>query len=254
MFGAEAAAFIAKHREQPWFVYLAFNAVHMPLQAPGEYRKRFASIKTGNRRSYAAMQLAMDDAVGVVLDTVRQAGQEDNTLVFFLSDNGGPTAATTSSNLPLRGGKTQVWEGGIRVPFLVRWSGRIPAGKVYDRPVSSLDILPTALEAAGIPGDEALEGVNLLPYLNGEKSGLPNEALFWRYGEKRAVRMGDWKLTDMGEGWKLYNLAEDIGEEKDLSRQESERCKALDAAYTAWDGRNIQPRWLHKGASSGGEE
>jgi arylsulfatase A-like enzyme len=251
MFGNEAAAFIEKHHREHWFVYLPFNAVHMPLEAPEKYKQRFNSIKNDKRRTYAGMESAMDDAVGVVLAKLREHHLEDNTLVFFFSDNGGPTGSTTSRNDPLSGGKTHVLEGGIREPFMVQWRGHLSAGKVDDRPIISLDILPTVLAAAGVPvpAGAKLEGVNLLPYLTGENTGMPHEALFWRYGERHAVRMGDWKLTDDdGKGFKLYNLAKDIGERHDLRAQEPAKFKELEAAFAKWNAGNIPPKWGNKGS------
>ncbi|NJL30675.1 MAG: sulfatase-like hydrolase/transferase [Phycisphaerales bacterium] len=150
-FGREAVQFIHRHKEQPFFLYLPFNAVHAPMGAPDKYRDRTASITDANRRTYAGMTIAMDNAVGQVLDTLRNEKLEENTLIFFISDNGGPTHQTTSSNSPLRGYKSQLWEGGIRVPFLIQWKGQIPAGKVYDDPVISLDIVPTVMAATGNP-------------------------------------------------------------------------------------------------------
>ena len=188
----------------------------------------------------------MDDAVGVVLAKLRELKLEDNTLIFFFSDNGGPTGVTTSRNDPLRGMKGDVLEGGIREPFLVQWKGHLPAGKVDDRPIISLDIQPTALAAAGVPIDASLEGVNLLPYLTGDNKEAPHTALFWRYGKKHAVRMGDWKLTDQGDGAKLYNLAADIGEKNDLAAKEPGKLKELAAAYEEWNAKNI-------GAADGGK-
>ena len=143
------------------------------------------------------MMSAMDDAVGQVLAKVREMGQEENTLIFFLSDNGGPTQQTTSKNGPLRGFKATTLEGGVRVPFCVQWKGKIPAGKTYDHPIIQLDILPTALAAAGGKVDPAwkLDGVDLLPYLTGKNTGKPHETLYWRFGEQWAIRHGDWKLV-----------------------------------------------------------
>ena len=196
-FGREVVAFIEKHKSEPWFVYLPFNAVHAPLQATDKYVSRFAGIQDEKRRTFAAMLSAADDAVGAVLAEVRKQQLEENTLIFFISDNGGPTPQTTSGNGPLRGFKATTWEGGIRVPFLVQWKGQIPAGKVYDQPVIQLDILPTALTAAGvaISPDWKLDGVDLAPYLKGEKTDAPHAALFWRFGKQIAVRKGDWKLV-----------------------------------------------------------
>lgn len=143
------------------------------------------------------MLSAMDDATGNVLAKIRELNLEEDTLVIFLSDNGGPTSSTTSGNGPLRGFKSQTWEGGIRIPYLMQWKGRIPAGKVDDRPVIQLDILPTALAAAGVSANPAwkLDGVNLLPYLTGQNPAAPHEMLYWRFGPQLALRMGDWKLV-----------------------------------------------------------
>jgi arylsulfatase A-like enzyme len=249
-FGRETCAFIEKHRDKPWFVYLPFNAVHSPMQATQKYLDRFPNLK-GDRRTYAAMESAMDDAVGAVLAKLRELKLEDNTLIFFVSDNGGPTWQTTSRNDPLSGSKKDLLEGGIREPFMVQWKARVPAGKVDDRPVITLDIMATALAAAGVAGDAKLDGVNLLPYLTGEKTGLPHEALFWRYGEQRAVRMGDWKLLQRGRKTKLYNLAKDIGEKHDRSDQEPGKLKELEAAYEKWNAKNIRPTWRSKEGGSG---
>ena len=148
------------------------------------------------------MLSALDDAVGAVLGKLHDAGLEESTLVFFLSDNGAPTALNTSRNDPLRGRKGTTWEGGIRIPFLIQWTGHLPAGIVDDRPVISLDIHPTALAAAGIPvpTQKKLDGVNLLPFLTPQNltqhnTATPHEFLFWRFGEQMAVRKGDWKIT-----------------------------------------------------------
>jgi len=247
-FGREACTFIEKHRSRPWFVYLSFNAVHSPLQATDKYLARFPTIANKDRRTYAAMQAAMDDAVGAVLVKLRELQLEENTLIFFLSDNGGPTWQTTSRNDPLRGAKKDLLEGGIREPFLIQWKGRLPAGKTDDRPIISLDILPTALAAAGAPvanGDQ-LDGVNLLPYLTGHTVGAPHEALFWRYGNQRAVRKDDWKLLQIGNRVRLYNLVQDIGEDKDLAAREPEKVQELEAAYAEWNAKNIRPMWRAK--------
>jgi arylsulfatase A-like enzyme len=259
-FAREAVAFIEKNRSRPWYTYLAFNAVHGPLEATEKYLQRFPRITDPRRRTYAAMQSALDDAVGSVLGKIRELRQEENTLIFFFSDNGGPTAGNTSSNGPLRGFKAQTWEGGIRIPFMVQWKGRLPAGRVDDRPVIQLDIHPTALAAAGIAlrPEWKLDGVNLLPFLTGEKAGAPHEALFWRFGSQVAVRMGDWKLVkgagmpgiamESGKssiaGAELHNLATDIGEKQNLADREPEKVKQLAAAWEAWNAGNIEPKWM----------
>ena len=255
-FGREAAAFIDRNKDRPFFLYLPFNAVHAPLEAAQKYADRAKSIKDATRRTYAAMTIALDDAVGRVLDTVRKADLEQNTLIFFLSDNGGPTPQTTSSNAPLRGYKGQVWEGGIRVPFMAQWKGHLPAGKVLADPVASLDIVPTVLAAAGKAAkpEAKLDGVNLLPHVSGEKAGRPHDVLYWRFHAKRAIRMGDWKLVSERSSARpeLYNLAEDIGESKDLAEKMPEKVKELDNAWQQWNAQLQDPRWRRQDARTPG--
>ncbi len=243
-FSREAAAFVERHRGRPFFLYLAYNAPHTPMQAPKETVAKFASIADEKRRTYAAMVSEVDDGVGLVLRRLRELGLEERTLVFFLSDNGGPPSANASSNGPLRGAKGQVYEGGIRVPFLVRWPGRLRAGATYDAPVSSIDLFATAAAAAGARA-EGLEGVDLVPYLAGEKAGVPHERLFWRSGggERWAVREGNWKLLDAGEGRMLFDLAADPGETTDLASKHPDVAERLARAYADWDRGNVKPLW-----------
>lgn len=259
-FGEQAIQFIDKHKSEPWLCYLAFNAVHAPLESTEKYLSRFTSIEEKKRHTFAAMLSAMDDAVGAVLAKLRETGQEENTLIFFISDNGGPTAQTTSGNGPLRGFKAQTWEGGIRVPWAIHWKGHIPEAQVDDRPVIQLDILPTALAAAGVTAQPEwkLDGVNLLPYVTGEKKDAPHQALYWRFGQQIAIRKGDWKLVkapgggvEGGEkagvattqGAQLYNLAKDIGEQNNLAEKEPEKFKELAADWDEWNKSNIPPKW-----------
>ena len=220
---------------------------------------KFKDIGDERRRTYAAMMSAMDDAIGAVVDKLREAQLEENTLVFFISDNGGPTMPGTSgngsNNAPLRGSKRTTLEGGIRVPFFVKWPAPLPAGKVYEQPVIQIDILPTALAAAGVEigDDQDIEGVNLLPYLRGDDSGAPHEALYWRFGRQMAIRQGDWKLVRYDAtvdgmrgqfaGPKLYNLAADIGEANDLIDKEPEKAAALQAAWDEWNTSNVRALW-----------
>jgi arylsulfatase A-like enzyme len=255
-FAREAAAFIDRHRRDPFFLYLAFNAVHTPMQSVDKYRARFGAIKDETRRTHAAMLAAMDDGVGQVLKTLRQHELERDTLVIFLSDNGGPTPQTTSSNAPLRGYKAQMWEGGIRIPFMVQWKGRLPEGRVCRRPVISLDLLPTAVAAGGgtVSPDWKLDGVNLLPLLAGETAAVPHETLCWRMVDKRAIRHGDWKLV-VETGQKqpaLFNLAEDIGEKRDLAGAMPEKVKELEDRYRAWSAQMIPPAWGRQGGARAG--
>ncbi len=255
-FGREAAAFIDRHHERPFFLYLPFNAVHAPMEAADRYLKRFERITDPSRRTFAAMLSAMDDNIGRVLDTLRARRLEERTLIVFLSDNGGPTPQTTSSNRPLRGAKGQLLEGGIREPFIMQWKGQLPGGRVDDRPVISLDIHPTALAAAGvtIAPDWRLDGVDLVPYLTGKRTGAPHETLYWRFQEQRAIRRGDWKLVQTRSDPKprLYNLAADMGEAADLSGKESARVKELNDAWTAWNAELMAPQWQRKAARTEG--
>lgn len=254
-FGREAAAFIERHKQKPFMLMLTFNAIHTPMQYPQKYLDRFKSIDDPLRQKTAAMLNAMDDNVGRVLKTLRECGIEKDTLIFYISDNGGPTPTNGSRNTPLRGTKGQVWEGGIRVPFLVQWKGRIPSGKVYEKPVISLDIHPTCLAASGgkfdIPKDKALDGVNLLPYVNGENKGNPHEVLFWRYGSHAAIRKGDYKLVRTAQGEGLYDLAADIAEENDLKDRKPEVVRALRDTYDKWSSQMIAPAWGRPGTQGG---
>lgn len=245
-FAREAVSFIQKHKDEPFFVYLPFNAVHSPLQATSKYQDRFKSIADQKRHTFAAMLSAMDDGVGSVLDKLRELKLEDETLVIFISDNGGPTLSTTSGNGALRGYKGQVLEGGIRVPFMMQWKGKIAAGQTYGEPVISLDILPTALTAAGgkIAADMKLDGVDIMPSVTGKSKTAPHDRLFWRFGPQWAVRMGDWKLESDGVGEpELYDLAKDIAEGADLTAKNPEKVKELQAAYDAWNAQLIAPLW-----------
>lgn len=247
-YGERAVDWIGKQKDKPYFLYLPFNAQHAPLQATKKYLDRFPNIADEKRRTFAAMMSAMDDAVGRVLAKVRERGEEENTLIFFFSDNGGPTAQTTSSNGPLRGFKAQTSDGGTRIPFSVQWKGRIPSGQVYDHPVQNLDILPTAVVAAGGTVDPAwkLDGVDLLPYVTGRNKARPHETLYWRFGDQWAIRKGDWKLVvsrvDKNQK-RLINLAEDIGEANDLLAKFPQKAEELEADWKKWNAEQAAPLW-----------
>lgn len=237
---------LGKQEGKPWLLYVPFNAQHAPLQAPEKYLDRFAHVKNPQRRMFAAIMSAMDDAVGQVMGKVREMGQEENTLVFFLADNGGPTRQTTSNNKPLRGAKGNTWEGGIRVPFCMQWKGKLPAGQVYEPPVIQLDILPTALAAAGVAADPAwkLDGVDLMPHLTGAKAERPHETLYWRFGQQWAVRHGDWKLVVGAKGnprGELINLAEDMSEANDLAATNPAKVEELRGLWDAWNAQQAPP-------------
>jgi arylsulfatase A-like enzyme len=245
-FGREAAAFVQRHKDHPFFLYLAFNAPHTPLMAPPEYLAKFAAIGDPKRRTYAAMVNAMDDAVGVVLAKLRELDLDQRTLVFFLSDNGGPIGINGSSNGPLRAGKGSVYDGGIHVPFVARWVGRLPRGATYDQPVISLDILPTAAALAGaeVPDDRPIDGVNILPFVLGAQTGMPHDILFWRRGggADYASRVGPLKLVRIGRRPdELYRLTNDIGESDDLASGEADRVKQIGARLAGWNSQLIAP-------------
>ena len=244
-FSREAVAFVERHRKEPFFLYLAYNAVHTPMQAPPRYKDSFTHITDKKRRIYAGMLTAMDEGIGNLLAKLRELGLEKDTLLFFINDNGGPTSANGSRNDPLRATKGTMYEGGIRVPFMVQWPGRLKAGGVYDQPVISLDILPTMAAAGGaeLPSGRKLDGVNLLPYLRGEKKQPPHEILFWRSAQNHALRKGNWKLVKMGDETGLFNLASDIGESKDLKAEKPDVLRDIEKTYERWNSQMVEPAW-----------
>jgi len=250
VFGGEAADFVRRHGREgkPWFLYLAFNAPHTPHQAPDVKLEQLVAIADRRRRCYAAMVSAMDDAVGEVLAALRQLQLEERTLVFFLNDNGAPAGAfgKAANNLPLRGGKRQTYEGGVRVPFVVSWPGRLPPG-VYQQPVVCFDIFATAAAAAGaqMPQDRPMDGVNLIPYLTGTASGAPHDRLFWRCDEQIGVRMGPWKLCRSAQGKsELYDLNSDVTESRNVAAEHPDRVKAMLAAYDDWCKGHVPPKFF----------
>jgi len=267
--GDRAAGYIRRHASEPFFLYLAFNAAHVPMEAPERYLARFPGMADPQRRTYAAMVSAMDDAIGRTLAALRDQKLEEKTLVIFLNDNGGPTMPTTtingSSNAPLRGSKRQTWEGGIRVAFAMSWKGHLGAGRVDHRPVIQLDVLPTVLDAAGVAlkGSE-FDGVDLLPFLNGTTTAAPHDALYWRFGGMMAIRRGDWKLVKTREGpfidvdpsalhdlsdAGLYNLSEDIGETRDRSAERPDKVMELGDLWRRWNRQLAKPLWAPRPAS-----
>jgi arylsulfatase A-like enzyme len=245
-YAERAVDWLEKNKGKRWFLYLPFNAQHAPLQAPKKYLDRFANIADEKRRTFAAMMAAMDDAVGRVMAKIREMKQEENTLVFYIADNGGPTQSTTSKNGPLRGFKMTTYEGGPRVPFLAQWKGTWPAGKVYDFPVMNLDVLPTIVTAAGGKLDPAwkLDGVDLAPYVTGVNPARPHETLYWRYGEQWGIRHGDMKLVVSRGGGpipELYNLAVDIGESNNLAPSNPKQVQDLQARWNKWSAEQAEP-------------
>jgi arylsulfatase A-like enzyme len=241
----EAARFIANHRDRPFFLYFADYAVHTPLMAKPDLLARYKAKAPANQKNptYAAMIQSMDEAVGRVLKAIDENGLADNTVVVFTSDNGGLLGST--HNAPLRAGKGYPYEGGIRVPLIVRWPGVTKAGAVCDVPAISVDYFPTIAAAAGapLPADRSIDGVNLMPALN-QSGGVQRDALYWHFPHYRGndvapysiIRAGDWKLIKHYEGkpFELFNLREDLSESNDLAGKEPDRVRTLDARLAAW--------------------
>ena len=246
-FTRETLSFIDRHKDEPFFIYLPYNAVHSPLDANNAYRDRVGDIGPPKLKEYAAMLVAMDDGVGKVLAKLREHAIDDQTLVFFLSDNGGaPQPYNVTNNLPLRGKKGELLEGGVRTPFLAQWLGTIPANTIVNELVIQLDIFATALALAGgkPSADRPLDGANILPLLTRADPRGVHEALFWRYNELRAVRSENWKLLKTGDApSQLYDLASDVGETTDLSGKNPEVVARLEASLASWDSRNSDPMW-----------
>ena len=242
-FGNEAAAFIERHPSDPWFLYLAFNAPHTPHEPTAERLARFSHIPDPKRRRYAAQVSLLDDAIGTTLDALHRSGQDQRTLVFFFSDNGGHVPSG-SSNGTLRDGKGSVYEGGIRVPFLVRWTGTLAAGTTYPLPVCSLDVFATSLALAGVPmpTDKPHDSTNLIPYLRGTTSGAPHNPLFWRSGGQSAVHDGSDKLVrHKNQPDELYNLATDPAEHDDRGTTRTTDLTRLANELDAWNQQLIPP-------------
>jgi arylsulfatase A-like enzyme len=256
-FAARGVEFIERNAARPFFLYLPFTAPHDPLQATQRYYDRFPDIADESLRIYSAMVSALDDGVGRVLDALERAGVADDTLVIFLSDNG---CAAYYPGLcacePLRSGKLTHFEGGVRVPFLLRWPARVAAGQRIDTPVSSLDIFPTAMAAAGakLPTGRTYDGLDLVPHLAARGAGaaagkaagtLPRRDLFWWRAPMRSVRSGDWKLwvSETGAVRLLYNLAEDPAERNDLYAARPDKVRELEALLAQWHADKVPPRW-----------
>ncbi|MDY3555029.1 sulfatase-like hydrolase/transferase [Gemmata sp. JC717] len=242
-FAREAVAFIDRNKAAPFFLYLAFNASHSPLQPTKKYLDRFPKLE-GKRKAYAATTSALDDAAGAVVAKLRALKLEEDTVIYFINDNGGPIDDIAANNAPLSGAKFSLWEGGIRVPAVISWKGKLAGKQVLDVPVSSLDAFPTLLAAAGldVPAGKLPDGLNLLPVLKGGLPGaLKERTLYWRLNQFWAVRSGDWKLVlpERGEKIQLFNLANDVAEEHDLSEKHPEVVKRLTANWKAWNEKNL---------------
>jgi arylsulfatase A-like enzyme len=243
-FTREALAFIDKNKDKPFFLYLPYNAVHTPQAAPEKYTSRFADVTDEKRKLMLAMLAGMDDGVGQVLAKLREAMLEENTLVIFFSDNGGPTRANASLNTPFRGGKGETLEGGIRIPFMMQFKGRIPAGTVDERMVIQLDLVPTILTLAGAPLPTSLDGKDLLPFLTADNKETIHDTFYWRFGPRRAIRSGHWKLQWNGdETPHLYDMTKDPSESTDLAAANPKVVAQLMDDWKKWDAQLMPPRW-----------
>ena len=238
-FTREAISFIDRHQSEPFFLQVSYNAVHSPLQGANVYMEKFKDIGDIQRRIFAAMLANMDSSVGEVMQKLKDCGLEENTLVIFFSDNGGPTLELTSSNAPLRGGKGSMFEGGLRTPFMLQWKDKLPGGQEYKHAISSLDLFPTCAAAAQAKIPSNLDGVDLIPFLTGEKKEAPHEILYWRQGSRTALRKGDWKIVfnPGSKAWELFNLAEDLTESENLVSRSPEKADEL---LAEWDELNQQ--------------
>jgi arylsulfatase A-like enzyme len=235
-FSSRAVEFIHRNKAQPFFLYLSYNAVHGPVQVPDSYLTSLGLGQSSSDR-VLGMLTALDEGIGDVLEAVRSAGINENTLTIYASDNGAPSE---TRNFPLRGGKGTRYEGGARVPFILHWPGHLPAGKTLDGLAMTIDILPTILAAVGIsvPNQGShFDGRDLLPYLRGDESESPHNTLFWSMNPKSrkwAVRRGDWKLLSERNDLELYDLSRDLSEKHDLSQQQPKIRDELEKLYRDW--------------------
>lgn len=243
-FGREAVSYINRHHQRPFFLVVAFNAVHVPVQADQRRLTRLAAIADPERRTYGAALVAMDDAIGGILEALDVNHIASRTIVVFVGDNGGATLSTRSSNGVLQGVKGLVNEGGIRVPFLIRWPSAIPPATVIDAPVSALDLVPTVLRASGLKSDSPVDGMDIAPLWRRPGERPASRTLYWRLGTMHAVRDGDWKLVVYeSTPPRLYDVAADPGEHRDLARNRPDVVQRLTVVYRAWEKQMVAPRW-----------
>jgi uncharacterized sulfatase len=245
----EAVKVIEANRERPFFLYLAHWAPHTPLQATRADYDALEHIEDHTLRVYAAMIRALDRGVGRVLEALEENGLSDNTIVFFTSDNGGAHyIGLPDVNRPYRGWKISFFEGGIHVPYFLKWPARVPAGTTFASPVHHFDVYGTAAAAAGVelPGDRPMDGVDLLPFVTGQRSGPPHERLFWRTGHYQVALEDGWKLQvneqPHSRAW-LYHLDEDPTEQVNLAEERPDRVAALRAALAAHNAEQLPPAW-----------
>lgn len=248
VFAEKAVHFIERNKEHPFFIYLSFNAVHTPMEATEADLAQFPNL-TGKRQQLAAMTLALDRACGKVLNKLKELGIDRNTIVVFSNDNGGPSDKNASNNKPLSGTKSNHLEGGIRVPFLMSWPKEIKKKSRFNYPVVTFDLLPTFYAAAG--GDlkdlKDINGVNVLPFVKGEKEGAPHDILFWKKETRAVVREGDFKLIRFPDRpAELYNVPNDVSERYNLATQYPDKVKDMYQKLFDWEMTLERPLWLLK--------
>lgn len=240
--GNKAVDYIRQNKNHPFFMYWAPNAVHTPMEAAETDMKKFAN---NPRQKLAAMTYSLDRAVGNIISELKKQGLFENTLIFFLSDNGG-AHNNQSSNLPLKGFKGNKYEGGIRVPFMLSWPKKIASGAEFSGLISSLDIFPTALEAAGVPLNSSygLDGVSLLPFLSDDKNKNPHQQLVWRKDAEAAIRFNQYKMIRVkGLGERLYDLQKDPGETTDLRLEQPKVFEKMKQQLVSWEKDKMRPLW-----------
>ncbi|MFC4991574.1 sulfatase-like hydrolase/transferase [Rubritalea tangerina] len=250
-FGDAACRFIKENKDTPFYLFVSFTAPHSPNQPKPEDKKRIAHISPKGRQSYAGLIVSLDDNVGKILKCLKQQGLDENTLVIFTNDNGGQTA-TGANNSPLKGKKGTLWEGGVRVPWAMRWPKHIQKGSTIDDPIIAFDIFPTVVEASGNPikAEWGIDGRSFLPLLTGKKNTLPTRALHWRQHGSRgsiAMREGDWKLiynrAQAGSKPELYNLKNDIEESQNLADKHPDVANQLITKMQQWEAQMVEPLW-----------
>jgi len=236
--GDEAVDFIKRHKDEPFFLFASFNAPHAPMHATKGDLKLYAHIEDEKRRTYAAMVHRLDVNVGRIIKELKDQKIDDNTIVVFFSDNGGPTHHNASMNAPLRGSKGTLLEGGIRVPFTMTWPNSIKAGTTFEHPITALDLTPTFVELAGgkITSQDKLDGVNILPFIKGEESSRPHDEMKWRFTISASIREGDWKLVRLPDRLPLlFNVKNDIAEQHNLADQNKGRVVRMLKKLGDWD-------------------
>ncbi len=240
--GDRSVSFVEENKDQPFFMYLAYNAVHTPMEAK---ESDLLKYKNHPRQYLAAMTWSLDENIGKLRNKLKELNILDNTLIYFISDNGGAHNNSSESG-PLKGWKGNKFEGGHRVPFIMSWPDQIKPNQKFDGLTSSLDIFTTSMAAAQIKPDEELilDGVNLLPYINNEKQGNPHQELYWRKLEESAARIGDFKLINLKDfGSTMYNLSFDLGEIEDISSQDTATYHELLKKFSIWEANMIAPHW-----------